>query len=121
MQDQVQPQMLTLNVVDASKIPHTNERVLLITEEELARVKNVIAHHLHVIYEIAAKSKDMARALNRVGEKSYATAEYKFRQKMLDKAKVLAEAQHSLKYKSLSMRDFVKELQNNNMLLVKMD
>ena len=99
-------------------VPHTDQRLLVITEADLNRLRSLIADTIYT-YENATKMyKKTAQYYKQEGMKDESKQAYKDADKVNEKAKKLAKISAVLKYNTLNNKECVQNFNNAGISLV---
>lgn len=108
---------MKINLIDPAKIPATTDRVVLMTEAELARLKQITAETITALFETAQYCKKRAKQEKLSGFTEEARALYKDRISFLRKANKLGEVQKSLKNNAVTPAGLIKQIYSGGMVV----
>ena len=93
-------------------VPHTDQRMLVITEADLNRLRRLVADEIST-YETATKMyKKAAQYYKQKGMKDESKQAYKDADKINEKVKKLAKISAVLKYNALNTKECVQNFNN---------
>lgn len=108
---------MKINLIDPANIPATTDRVVLMTEAELARLKQITAETITALFEIAQHCKMQAKQDKLSGFTEEARALYKDRISFLRKANKLGEVQKALKNNAVTPAGLIKQIYSGGMVV----
>lgn len=108
---------MKINLIDPAKIPATTDRVVLMTEAELARLKQITAETITALFETAQYCKMRAKQEKLSGFTEEARALYKDRISFLRKANKLGEVQKALKNNAVTPAGLIKQIYSGGMVV----
>lgn len=99
-------------------VPNTNQRMLVITEADLNRLRSLIADTIYTYENTARTYKVTARYYKQKGMKDVVKQAYKDADKINEKIKKLAKISAVLKYNTLNNKECVQNFNNVGISLV---
>ena len=102
---------MQIKLINPSDITPGTDRVVLMTEAQLSRLKRVLAGEITDTFNAAHMAKDDARWLKSKGSGAETVKEaYQFRRKLLTKANKLGEVQKSLKNNAVNSAGLIEHM-----------
>ena len=108
---------MKINLIDPANIPATTDRVVLMTEAELARLKQITAETITDLFEAAHYCKMRAKQEKLSGFTEDAHTLYKARVSFLRKANKLGEVQKALKNNAVTPAGLIKQIYSGGMVV----
>ena len=108
---------MKINLIDPANIPVTTDRVVLMTEAELARLKQITAETITALFETAKYCKRLAKQEKQRGFPEEAREFYKDRGSLLRKANKLGEVQKALKNNAVTPAGLIKQIYSGGMVV----
>ena len=108
---------MKINLIDPANIPATTDRIVLMTEAELARLKQITAKTITDLFEAAHCCKKRAKQEKLSGFTEYAHILYKARVSLLRKANKLGEVQKALKNNAVTPAGLIKQIYSGGMVV----
>lgn len=94
--------------ITPESVPHTDQRMLLISEADLNRLRRVVADVINAYESAAQQNKKTAQYYKNTGWKELANGFYKEADWSKEKAKKLAKISSVLKYNTLNNKEVVQ-------------
>ena len=108
---------MKINLIDPANIPVTTDRVVLMTEAELARLKQITAETITALFETAQYCKRLAKQDKLSGFTEGAHTLYKARVSLLRKANKLGEVQKALKNNAVTNAGLIEHIYSGGMVV----
>ena len=108
---------MKINLIDPANIPATPDRVVVMTEAELARLKQITAETITVLFETAKYCKRLAKQDKQRGFTEEAREFYKARVSFLRKANKLGEVQKALKNNAMTSAGLIEHIYSVGMVV----
>ena len=108
---------MKINLIDPANIPATTDRLVLMTEAELARLKQITAETITDLFESAQCCKKRAKQEKLSGFTEDAHTLYKARVSFLRKANKLGEVQKALKNNAVTPAGLIKQIYSGGMVV----
>lgn len=108
---------MKFNLIDPANIPATPDRVVLMHESELARLKQITAETITALFETAHFCKVRAKQEKLCGFTEEARALYKDRVSLLRKANKLGEVQKALKNNAVTSAGLIEHIYSAGMVV----
>ena len=108
---------MKINLIDPANIPATTDRIVPMTEAELARLKQITAETITDLFESAPCCKKRAKQEKLSGFPEYAHTSYKARVSFLRKANKLGEVQKALKNNAVTPAGLIKQIYSGGMVV----
>lgn len=108
---------MKINLVNPANIPATPDRVVLMTEAELARLKQITAEAITKLFETAQYCKMRAKQEKLTGFTEGAHTLYKARVSLLRKANKLGEVQKALKNNAVTNAGLIERMHSAGLIV----
>ena len=105
---------MKINLIDPANIPVTTDRVVIMTEAELARLKQITAETITDLFE-TCKMRAKQEKLSGFTEDAHTL--YKARVSFLRKANKLGEVQKALKNNAVTPAGLIKQIYSGGMVV----
>lgn len=109
--------MSTFHRVYPQDIPKTTDRMVILSEAELSRLKQILAENIRELHTIASTMKVFAKTYKAQGIPELAATIYKGRRAMLKKATNLGAVQYALKHHTLSNSELLEQFESVGMVV----
>lgn len=97
-----------MNIITPQTVPSSANRLVVLTEGDLQRLRAITAEVITAIHGIAGQVKAQAQMLKAAGFKEQASRAYDMQRKLLAKATALGKSQYALKHQSLRNAEVVE-------------
>lgn len=108
---------MKINLIDPANIPVTTDRAVLMTEAELARLKQITAETITDLFETAQYCKMRAKQEKLSGFTEDAHTLYKARVSFLRKANKLGEVQKTLKNNAVTDAGLIERMYSAGLIV----
>ena len=108
---------MKFNLINPANVPATPDRVVLMTEAELARLKQITAETITELFETAQYYKMRAKQEKLSGFTEDARTLYKARVSFLRKANKLGEVQKALKNNAVTNAGLIEHIYSGGMVV----
>lgn len=108
---------MKINLIDPANIPVTTDRVVLMHESELARLKQITAETITALFETAHFYKMRAKQEKLSGFTEDAHTLYKARVSLLRKANKLGEVQKALKNNAVTNAGLIERMYSEGLIV----
>lgn len=109
--------MSTFHRVYPQDIPKTTDRMVILSEAELSRLKQILAENIRELHTLALALKVNAKNFKARGHSELAASMYKGRRATLKKATNLGTVQHALKHTTLSNSELLEQFESVGMVV----